>query len=38
MHFSWKSMIVKVILDKSKVVKDILEGSKRSDLFSFIYY
>ena len=30
-------MIVKVNLDKSKVVKGILEGSKRSNLFSFIY-
>ena len=25
------------IFDKSKVVKDILEGSKRSNFFSFIY-
>ena len=30
-------MIVKVILDKSKVIKDILKGSKRRNFFSFIY-
>ena len=31
-------MIVKVILDKSKVIKGILEGSKRLNFFSFTYY
>ena len=31
-------MMIKVILEKSKVVKCILEGIKRLNFFSFIFY